>query len=208
MVAAEIEETAKKLGRDPATLPGRKPVPPAPAATAAGNGAAAPNQTTTAPSAEDIAKAAAMTPEQRAAFIDSMVKGLADRQKAHPEDIDGWLRLANAYDKLGRADDAFTAWHEAATRAPDRLDTQIAYAAAGAVRAERGAPPADFEATVARLRQLAPDNPLGLYCAGLIAEAHGDKTAAKGFWQKLLPVLPEGSPQRQQIEARIAKLGN
>ncbi|MFI5018461.1 MAG: c-type cytochrome biogenesis protein CcmI [Dongiales bacterium] len=208
MVAAEIEETAKKLGRDPATLPGRKPAPSAPAATAAGNGAAAPNETAPGPSAEDIAKAAAMTPEQRAAFIDSMVKGLADRQKAHPEDIDGWLRLANAYDKLGRADDAFTAWHEAATRAPDRLDTQIAYAAAGAVRAERGAPPADFEATVARLRQLAPDNPLGLYCAGLIAEAHGDKTAAKSFWQKLLPVLPEGSPQRQQIEARIAKLGN
>jgi cytochrome c-type biogenesis protein CcmH len=202
MVAAEIEETAKKLGRDPATLPGRKPTPAVPAPTAAGNGAAP------GPSAEDMAKAAAMTPEQRAAFIDSMVKGLADRQKAHPEDIDGWLRLANAYDKLGRADDAFTAWHEAATRAPDRLDTQIAYAAAGAVRAERGAPPADFEATVARLRQLSPDNPLGLYCAGLIAEAHGDKAAAKSFWQKLLPVLPEGSPQRQQIEARIAALGN
>ena len=33
-----------------------------------------------------------MTPEQRAAFIDSMVKGLADRQKAHPEDVDGWLQ--------------------------------------------------------------------------------------------------------------------
>jgi len=202
MLAAEIEETAKKLGRDPAKLPGRKPAPPAPAPTAAAP-TAAPG-----PSAEDMAKAAAMTPEQRAAFIDSMVKGLADRQKANPGDIDGWLRLANAYDKLGRADDAFTAWREAATRAPDRLDAQIAYAAAGAVRAERGAPPADFEATVARLRQLSPDNPLGLYCAGLIAEAHGDKAAAKSYWQKLLPVLPEGSPQRQQIEARIAALGN
>ena len=201
MVTAEIEETAKKLGRDPAKLPGRKPAPAVPAATAAGNGAVP------GPSPEDMAKAAAMTPEQRAAFIDSMVKGLADRQKAHPEDIDGWLRLANAYDKLGRADDAFTAWREAATRAPDRLDTQIAYAAAGAVRAERGAPPSDFEATVARLRQLSPDNPLGLYCAGLIAEAHGDKAAAKSFWQKLLPLMPEGGPQRQQLEARIAALG-
>jgi cytochrome c-type biogenesis protein CcmH len=208
MVAAQIEETAKKLGRDPAKLPGRKPAPPATAPPAPASAAAAPDAPAPGPSAEDMAKAAAMTPEQRAAFIDSMVKGLADRQKAHPEDIDGWLRLANAYDKLGRADDAFTAWHEAAARAPDRLDAQIAYAAAGAVRAERGAPPADFEATVARLRQLAPDNPLGLYCAGLIAEAHGDKAAAKSFWQKLLPVLPEGSSQRQQLEARIAALGN
>jgi cytochrome c-type biogenesis protein CcmH len=206
MVAAEIEETAKKLGRDPASLPGRKPpppVPPPPSGTPATANGGAPG-----PSAEDMAKAAAMTPEQRAAFIDSMVKGLADRQKDHPGDIDGWLRLANAYDKLGRADDAFTAWREAATRAPDRLDTQIAYAAAGAVRAERGAPPADFEATVARLQKLAPDNPLGLYCAGLIALAHGDKAGAKSYWQKLLAVMPEGSPQRQQLEARIASLGN
>jgi Cytochrome c biogenesis factor len=48
---------------------------------------------------------------------------------------------------------------------------------------------------------------LGLYCAGLIAEAHGDKAAAKSFWQKLLPLMPEGSPQRQQLEARIAAWG-
>jgi cytochrome c-type biogenesis protein CcmH len=93
-------------------------------------------------------------------------------------------------------------------RAPDRLDAQIAYAAAGAVRAERGAAPADFEAAVARLAKLAPDNPLGLYCTGLIAEARGDKPAAKAAWQKLLPLMPEGSSQRQQLEARIAKLGS
>jgi cytochrome c-type biogenesis protein CcmH len=147
-----------------------------------------------------------MTPEQRAAFVDSMVSGLAARLKDHPDDVDGWLRLANAYDKLGRPDDAFAAWHEASTRAPDRLDAQIAYAAAGAVRAERGAPPADFEATVQRLTKLAPDNPLGIYCTGLIAEAHGDKPAAKAAWQKLLPLMPEGSPERQQLEARIAAL--
>jgi cytochrome c-type biogenesis protein CcmH len=189
MLAAEIEATAKRLGRDPATLPGRKP-PPMPGA----------------PTADDMAKAAAMTPEQRTAFVDSMVSGLAARLKDHPEDIDGWLRLATAYDKLGRPDDALAAWHEASTRAPGRLDAQIAYAAAGAARAERGAPPADFEAAVQRLTRLAPDNPLGLYCTGLIAEAHGDKPAARTAWQKLLPLMPEGSPERRQLEARIAAM--
>jgi cytochrome c-type biogenesis protein CcmH len=198
MLAAQIDATAKKLGRDPASLPGRKPPPPPPAAGAPSPG----------PTAEDMARAAAMTPEQRAAFIGSMVSDLAARLKDHPEDIDGWLRLADAYDKLGRPDDALAAWHEASTRAPGRLDAQIAYAAAGAVRAERGAAPADFEAAVARLTRLAPDNPLGIYTTGLIAEARGDKAAAKAAWQKLLPLMPEGSSQRQQLEARIAKLGS
>jgi cytochrome c-type biogenesis protein CcmH len=198
MLAAQIDATAKKLGRDPTTLPGRKPPPPAPAAGAPSSG----------PTAEDMAKAAAMTPEQRAAFIGSMVSGLAARLKDHPEDIDGWLRLADAYDKLGRPDDALAAWHEASSRAPDRLDAQIAYVAAGAVRAERGATPADFEAAVVRLTKLAPENPLGIYSTGLIAETRGDKAGAKAAWQKLLPLMPEGSSQRQQLEARIAKLGS
>jgi len=190
MVSAAVDSTARKLGRDPATLAGRGPAPSLPG-----------------PTSEDMAKANAMTPEQRAAFIDNMVAGLAQRLHDDPADIDGWLRLANAYDKLGRGDEALQAWHEAATRAPGRLDAQLAYAGAAAPRAERGAPPADFEAAVMRIRKLAPDNPLGLYCAGLVAEAHGDKSSAKALWQRLLPLVPEGSPERKQLEARIARLG-
>src|SRR5262249_46285419 len=134
MLAAQIDATAKKLGRDPTTLPGRKPAAPA---------AASPQQP--GPTQEDMAKAAAMTPEQRQAFIDSMVAGLAARLKDHPEDVDGWLRLATAEDKLGHADSALSAWREAAIRAPDRLDAQIAYVAAGAAKAESSVPSADFE---------------------------------------------------------------
>lgn len=192
MLASEIEITARKLGRDPATLPGRKP--PLSPSSAAG------------PTEEDIAKAAAMTPAQRATFIDGMVAGLAQRLKDHPEDVDGWLRLADAEDKLGRPEEALTAWREASTRAPDRLDAQLAFAAAGTVRAERGQAPADFEAAVERLQKLAPDNPLGLYAAGVVAASHGDKAAARAFWQKLLALMPAGSPQRQQLEAKIAGL--
>jgi cytochrome c-type biogenesis protein CcmH len=191
VLAAQIEGAAKQLGRDPATLPGRKP-PPAAGAS---------------PTAEDMAKAASLTPEQRAAFIDSMVSGLAQRLKTAPDDIDGWLKLANAYDKLGRAEDARAAWHEAASRAPDRLDAQLAYAAAAAPIADKGPLPVDFAASVARIRKLAPSNGLGLYCAGLVARANGDKAAAKALWQQVLPLTPEGSLQRQELEAKIADLG-
>jgi cytochrome c-type biogenesis protein CcmH len=196
-LSAAIDDTARKLGRDPARLPGRKPPPPAAAGPGSGGG----------PTAADIAKAAAMTPAERTAFVDSMVAGLAGRLKDHPEDVDGWLRLATAYDKLGRPEDALGAWREAATRAPDRLDAQMAYVAAAALKVEAGSPPADFETAVARLQKLSPDNPLGLYCAGLVALGHGDKAGARDQWQKLLPLMPAGSPQRRQLEAKIAALG-
>jgi cytochrome c-type biogenesis protein CcmH len=183
MLAGQIDTAARQLGRDPATLPGRRQPP----AASAGTGGP--------------------TPEQQAAFIQGMVSGLADKLKAKPDDVDGWLKLANAYDKLGRAEDARAAWREAATRAPDRLDAQLAYVGALAPLADSGPLPADFPDAVARIRKLAPGNGLGLYCAGLVARAQGDKAGAKALWQQVLPLIPEGTPQRQELEAKIAALG-
>ena len=42
-----------------------------------------------------------MSPEERMAFIRSMVDRLAMRLEEEPEDLDGWLRLARAYTVLG-----------------------------------------------------------------------------------------------------------
>lgn len=54
-----------------------------------------------APDAAAIAAAEAMTAEEQGAFIRSMVDGLAARLQAEPNDLDGWLRLARAYQVLG-----------------------------------------------------------------------------------------------------------
>jgi len=193
VLAGQIETTAKQLGRDPATLPGRRSAPAVPSGAG--------------PTTQDMANAANMTAEQGAAIIDNMVADLARRLKAEPSDVEGWLKLANAYDQLGRAEEARAAWREAANRAPDRLEPQLAYAGAVAPLADKGSLPADFAATVERIRKLAPENGLGLYCAGLVARANGDKVGAKAMWQKVLPLTPEGSPQRKELEAKIAALG-
>src|SRR5262249_53084060 len=99
-LAGQIDATARQLGRDPATLPGRASLAP----PASANG----------PTDQDIANAANMTEEQRAAFINRMVSGLAARLKDQPGDVDGWMKLGNAYEQLGRRDDARGAWREAA----------------------------------------------------------------------------------------------
>jgi cytochrome c-type biogenesis protein CcmH len=45
--------------------------------------------------------AANITPEQRAAFVRSMVDRLAERLKTQPNDLAGWQQLADSYHTLG-----------------------------------------------------------------------------------------------------------
>ncbi len=73
----------------------------APSAEAASDNAAAPG-----PSAQDIAAAGRMTPEERGKMIRGMVARLADKLKQDGSDVDGWLRLVRAYMVLGERDKA------------------------------------------------------------------------------------------------------
>lgn len=65
------------------------------------------------PSAADVAAAEDMSEEDRAAFIRSMVDGLAARLEEEPNDLDGWLRLIRAYTVLGEGDAAAKAQERA-----------------------------------------------------------------------------------------------
>ena len=61
------------------------------------------------PAAADVATAEAMARAERAAMIEGMVGGLAERLQAKPDDIEGWLRLIRSYAVLGRPVDAAAA---------------------------------------------------------------------------------------------------
>jgi cytochrome c-type biogenesis protein CcmH len=54
-----------------------------------------------------------MKPEQRQAFIEKMVGGLATRLKSDGKDLAGWMQLVRSYVVLGRPEDANTALAEA-----------------------------------------------------------------------------------------------
>jgi len=194
LLTENIDKAARQLGKDPAKLPGRF--------TAGGGNAPGPSE-------EDMAAAAQMSPEQRQQFIEGMVDRLAAKMKADPENLEGWIRLANAYGVLGKQDEARAAWAEAAKRAPSRLDVQLDYA--GALIAGRNDLtsnlPAEFPDAVKRVRTLDPENPLGLFYAGVVARAQGRTDEARTLWQKVLALLPEGSAERQQLQREIDTLG-
>jgi len=55
---------------------------------------------------ETAARIQAMSPEEQAAMIESMVTGLAARLEADPDDVQGWTRLIRARMVLGQLDQA------------------------------------------------------------------------------------------------------
>lgn len=69
------------------------------------------------PSEADRAAAAQMTDTERDAMIRSMVQRLADRLAEHPDDREGWLKLARAYQVLGETAKAADAQAKAAALA-------------------------------------------------------------------------------------------
>ena len=76
------------------------------------------------PTAEQVEAASAMSAEDRAAMIDGMVSGLADRLEDDPQDQPGWSRLIRAYAVLGRTAEAEEALQKARSifaEQPDKL---------------------------------------------------------------------------------------
>jgi cytochrome c-type biogenesis protein CcmH len=97
------------------------------------------------PSAADIAAAEDMSPEDRAAMIDSMVKGLMDRLATQGGSAQDWARLIGALGVQGDMDRASAIWGEArsvfAARPDDLALIDQAAANAGLTEALPFTPP-------------------------------------------------------------------
>ncbi len=70
------------------------------------------------PDAAATAAAANMSDQQRQAMIGGMVAKLAAEQEANPQNVEGWLRLGQAYTVLHEADKAADAYDRAAKLRP------------------------------------------------------------------------------------------
>ena len=124
------------------------------------------------------------------------------------DDLDGWVRLARAYQVLQRSDDSRAAWAKAAALAPARLDIQLDYAdaiVAGRSDLDRYLPP-EFVEAVGRVRTLDPKNPLGLYYGGLVARVAGNTEEARRLWTEVLEQLPPDAPQRAELRKELDSL--
>lgn len=194
-LVALMKQAAAELGVEPKILP---PAPPEPKAA-----------NTPGPSADEMAEAAQMAPDEQQAMIRSMVDGLAARLEQEPNDLDGWKRLSVSYRVLGEIDKALPAYKRVAELAPDNAGALADYARAildAAPASERL--PEESIALYRRALALDPKHLDALWFVGY-AEATAmppNKDAARGYWQTLLPLLPPGSAAHKSVEAALKAL--
>ena len=152
---------------------------------------------------------ARLTPEERNARIAGMVDGLRARLEQNPEDVDGWLMLARSYDVTGRLEAARHALDEAASRAPDRVDVQLAlvrFLLAGRASADATVPD-DAVAPLERILEQDPGHPDALWFLGLAAAQARDFDRARTLWQHLQSTLDPDTETYRDMQAYIDALG-
>jgi cytochrome c-type biogenesis protein CcmH len=142
-----------------------------------------------------------MTPEK----INEMVASLAEKMKANPDDMQGWLMLARSYKSLGRFEEAVAAYAKAEKVINDNPDLLASYAEAVAMANGKGlkGKPAEL---VERALKIDPKHGHSLFLAGAAAMEAGDAKKGIAYWEALLPQVEPGSEIDQMLRQGIEKM--
>jgi len=137
--------------------------------------------------------------------IDSLIGQVEEHLAKNPNDGAGWDVIAPVYMRLGRFDDAVTAWRKAVALNGDTaaressLGEALVDAANGVVTAEAKQ---TFESALAR----DPHEPKARYFIGLAAEQDGNRDAAAATWRALLDDAPAGAPWVSFVRSSLARV--
>jgi cytochrome c-type biogenesis protein CcmH len=151
----------------------------------------------------EMAQAAPSMPTS--ADIEKMVAGLAEKMKANPDDAEGWLMLGKSYKYMEQFPKAADAFANAYRLMGDKPDVMLLYAEALAFAADKNLAGKPSE-LIFKALALEPENPNGLWLAGLAKVQQGDSKGAATLWRKLESLLPEGSEPRKEMQNIIAAL--
>ncbi|HEY1931771.1 MAG TPA: c-type cytochrome biogenesis protein CcmI [Acetobacteraceae bacterium] len=194
-IANGIQQAAKAGGVTAPPIPKGVAEPP-PAVAAPG-----------APTQDQMAAAAQMTPAQRTEMIRGMVAQLAVKLQAQPDDLDGWMRLGRAYAVLGDLNKAGDAYEHAVKLKPGDLDIRLQ--AVGMLLG--GLKPSDPLplAAVSMLQEvqaISPDQPEALWYLGIVAARQGHPDVARADWTKLLAKMPPNGDDAKLVKDALAAL--
>lgn len=142
-----------------------------------------------------------MTPDQ----IDGMVAKLAERMKANPEDLRGWMMLARSYKALGRYAEAAEAYGKAESLIDTDPEQLASYAETLAMANGKGLTGKPVE-LINKALKLDPKHAHSLFLAGAAAMEAGDRKKGIAYWEALLPQVEPGSEIDQMLRDGIEKM--
>lgn len=129
-----------------------------------------------------------VTPEQ----VEALVKTLAERMEAKPDDVQGWTLLARTYAAMQRFPEADKAYARAVALAPQ--DAQLLVDRADVLAMLQGQQLAGEPARlIAKALEIDPKNVKALALAGGLAYESGDNARAIRYWTEARDLTPPDS---------------
>jgi cytochrome c-type biogenesis protein CcmH len=141
-----------------------------------------------------------LTPEQ----IQARVAALSERLKAEPGNAEGWVMLGRSYVVLGRYRDAAVAWRRAVDLLPGNasLLADLADVTAMAQGKRLAGEPARL---IQQALDADPRHVKALALAGSAAFEARDHAAARGYWERVLALVPADSDVARSMQGSIAQ---
>ncbi|MFH1660359.1 MAG: hypothetical protein FD131_1762 [Rhodocyclaceae bacterium] len=142
-----------------------------------------------------------MTPEK----INEMVASLAEKLKANPDNMPGWLMLARSYKSMGRYDEAVQAFAKAENAINDDPDQLASYAETVAMANGKGINGKALQ-LIERALKVDPKHAHSMFLAGAAAMEAGDNKKGLSYWEPLLLQVEPGSEIDQMLRSGIEKM--
>jgi cytochrome c-type biogenesis protein CcmH len=145
------------------------------------------------------------TPQFSDQQILAMVDTLAEKMKAKPDDVQGWLLLARSQGALRRFPEAVKAFEQANRLQPGNAQILADFADAFAMTQQQS-----LEGKPAKLLEEAltadPDHKKSLALAGTMELNRRNFTGALKHWERLKRLLPPDSDDAKQVEGAILEV--
>lgn len=137
--------------------------------------------------------------------VNKMVAGLAQRLRQQPDDLEGWVMLGRSYKYMKQYERAVAAFTQAYRLAGDDVGVMLQFADALAMQRGGSLVGAPSE-LIFKALALSPDDVTGLWLGGMAKAEAGEFNTALQYWQKLEPLIPQGSQSHQELLGLIAAL--
>jgi cytochrome c-type biogenesis protein CcmH len=143
-------------------------------------------------------------PEQNQS-IESLVAKVEDHVQRNPNDGRAWEVLAPVYMRVGRFDEAVTAWGNAIRLNGSTAARQANFGEA-MVAAANGVVTADAKAAFDRAIALDKDNVMARFYEGMAADQDGRRAEAEAIWRDLIATAPPGAPWVELVRHALARV--
>ena len=138
--------------------------------------------------------------------LDQMVEVVKERLQKNPDDARGWFVLGKTMMEKGSFDKAVTAFQRTLDLTGDQ-ESNVLFSLADALSMQNdGLMMGEPEAIIQQGLKVSPQDPTGLWLAGLAAEQRQDYKASFDYMAKLLPLVANSAESISEVKRFIALL--